>query len=312
MDAVSPSATDQPGPSDPTSHQSIFLPPQGEEILRRSTMCTVGVDLSASPERTACAAIEWEGDEALIALPLHGIGRDDLNAYLARGDWIGVGAPFGWPAPMVAALSAYCGEKPWPELDNESFRTRRTDRHLQSTVRAETAIKFSPMSASASGVAVTACRAAQLREDGYRISGRRFDRAGADQVLEVSCTAALIIWGLEHKGYKSGGRIAAERPEAASARASLIEALEAQAPWLRWADGAREACLESDDPLDAVIAALIARAVAVELAYPLRDEDRDLARREGWAHLPLKGSLPRLRPDRLHGDDLSAHARSGL
>jgi hypothetical protein len=74
----------------------------------------------------------------------------------------------------------------------------------------------------------------------------------------------------------------------------LIAALEVKAPWLRWADGAREACLESDDPLDAVLAALIARAAAVGLAKPPPAADLDLARQEGWIHLPLKGSLPHL------------------
>jgi hypothetical protein len=121
---------------------------------------------------------------------------------------------------MVAAMNAYSREEPWPELDNEAFRRRRSDRHLQRTVLAETGIKYSPMSPASSASAVTVCRLAQLREDGYRISGRRFDRAGADRVLEVSCPAALIIWGFEHKGYKSGGRTADERPEAAAARAS--------------------------------------------------------------------------------------------
>jgi hypothetical protein len=195
---------------------------------------------------------------------------------------------------MVAAMNAYSREEPWPELDNEAFRRSRSDRHLQRTVLAETGIKYSPMSPASSASAVTVCRLAQLREDGYRISGRRFDRAGADRVLEVSCPAALIIWGFEHEGYKSGGRTADERPEAAAARASLIAALEVKAPWLRWADGAREACLESDDPLDAVLAALIARAAAVGLAKPPPAADLDLARQECWIHLPLKGSLPHL------------------
>lgn len=294
VDVISPTTAERPRPTNPPRRQRIFLPPAGVEVPRRAAMCTVGVDLSATQARTSCVAIEWQRGEALVTEPVVGIGGDDLDAYLARGDWIAIEAPFGWPAPMVRAVGAYFREEPWPELDKESFRYRRTDLHLREAIPTETRKTLWSPCVVGDAIAMTARRAAQLREDGFRISGRRFDRAGADQVLEVFCPAALAIWGLPHKGYKSKGHDAAQRPEPAGARASLIAALEEQAPWLRWAEGAREACLASDDPLDAVFAALIARAAALGLAKDVPAEDLELARREGWTHLPLHDSLPRL------------------
>src|SRR5207344_663127 len=94
--------------------------------------------------------------EALVAPPLVGVGRAALSAYLADGDWIAVEAPFGWPEPMVRAVDAYIREEPWPELDKESFRYRRTDLRLRETVLAETRESLWSMSAVANGVAMTA------------------------------------------------------------------------------------------------------------------------------------------------------------
>jgi len=78
------------------------------------------------------------------------------------------------------------------------------------------------------------------------------------------------------------------------AREALLAALQAQAPWLAWDEGSRDACVRSDDALDAVLAALIARAGALGLTARPEGEDLELARREGWIHLPAKDSLAQL------------------
>ena len=66
--------------------------------------------------------------------------------------------------------------------------------------------------------------------------------------------AALKHWGLTYRGYK-GTAIAAVRHR-------LVDNLTAQAPWLEL--GAFEqACRDSDHALDALIAALNARAAAL-------------------------------------------------
>ena len=107
-------------------------------------------------------------------------------------------------------------------------------------------------------------------------------------MLEVYPAAALLLWGLPREGYKASGE----------AREELLATIEAEAPWLEWAPGAWEACVASDDALDAVLCALIARAAALGLTAPPPAEELELARAEGWIHLPRKGSLGELLTDR--------------
>jgi Protein of unknown function (DUF429) len=260
---------------------------------RSDSMRTVGVDLSATKARTACAAIEWRRREALVAEPLRGVGRSELARQLAQGDWIGIDAPFGWPGPMIEAIRAYSEEGAWPGPEKQSFRFRRTDRYVHEALLAETGETHWPMSVASDRLAMTAVRGAELREEGFKSSGRRFDRAGGDRVLEVHPPAALLLWGIEASGYKTS-RDPARRPAEGETRSALLAALEAKAPWLRWSEGARAACVQSDDALDAVLAALIARAGALGLTKAPPAEDLDRARLEGWIHLPCKDSLGQL------------------
>ena len=111
--------------------------------------------------------------------------------------------------------------------------------------------------------------------------------AGAEWVLEAYPAAALMLWGLPRDGYKTD----------VAAREDLLAALESAAPWLSWEPGARDACVDSDDALDAVLCALIARAAALGLTEPPPTEDLRLARTEGWIHLPRKSSLGELLRD---------------
>jgi len=117
--------------------------------------------------------------------------------------------------------------------------------------------------------------------------GLRVDRTGADRVLEAYPAAALLLWGLPRGGYKAS----------AEARSELLAAIEAAAPWLAWEPGGREACVDSDDALDAVLCALLARAAALGLTEPAPTEDLERVRAEGWIHLPRKGSLGELLDD---------------
>ena len=152
---------------------------------------------------------------------------------------------------------------------------------------AETGEKLWPLSPSTDRISLTAWRLAGLREAAFERSHVRFDRAGADQVVEAYPAAALLLWDLPRDGYKTDP----------AAREDLLAVLEERAPWLAWEPGAREACVESDDALDAVLCALVARAAALGLTEPPPPEHRDLARVEGWIHLPRKGRLGQLLTD---------------
>ncbi len=112
-------------------------------------------------------------------------------------------------------------------------------------------------------------------------------------MVEVYPAASLLLWGLDRSGYKTS-RNPSRREAECEARELLLASIEEQARWLRWAPAAREACVESDDALDAVLAALIARAAALGLTMAPPEEDLELVRDEGWIHLPQKDTLPAL------------------
>lgn len=254
-------------------------------------MRTVGVDLSAGEERTALASVEWDADSrerARVAEPSLGHSDESLVELLAEAEWVAIDAPFGWPEPMVEALYAYCMEGHWPRPAKPEFRYRATDLHVHDHLLAEADVKLWPLSPSTDRIALTAWRLAGLREAACARSGVRFDRSGADRVLEAYPAAALALWELPRERYKAS----------AEAREELLATLETTAPWLDWEPGAREACLDSDDALDAVLCALIARAAALGLTEPSPPERQRLARAEGWIHLPRRGSLGELASDR--------------
>lgn len=108
-------------------------------------------------------------------------------------------------------------------------------------------------------------------------------RDGSGRIAEVYPAAALKLWGLPHRGYKTG-------VESRQGGAVLVDRLLEVTPWLQWGDFA-EACRESDDTLDAVAAALVARAVAIGATAP--PESSAPADSEGWIHLPT-ANLQRL------------------
>jgi hypothetical protein len=77
-------------------------------------MRTVGVDLSAAPERTAAATIEWGRRRATVPVPEVGLDDEELLQRLADAEWVGIDAPFGWPQAMVGAVHEYATEGTWP------------------------------------------------------------------------------------------------------------------------------------------------------------------------------------------------------
>lgn len=226
-------------------------------------MITLGIDLAAQPKRTAMAAIEWSERRAVVAELVVGVDDDAALAAMARAEWTGIDAPFGWPNAFVEAMSAFAERGEW--RDGE-LRLRATD----LAVRRITGI--TPLSVSSDRIAVVAFRCARLLS--------RLETV--DRVVEVYPAAALHQWKIERRGYK-GGR-AAQREERRAVRERIVAALP------DWLDLDADACAASDDALDAVLAALVTRAAALKLTYP---PEGDVAR-EGWIHIPRAGTLNRL------------------
>jgi hypothetical protein len=116
--------------------------------------------------------------------------------------------------------------------------------------------------------------------------GEKIDRCGSGNLAEVYPAAALKIWGFPSSGYKGS--------KGSEARRRLLKEIEANTHgWLDVGD-VRFTLERNDDALDALIAALVARAAALSLCETIPAVSLSRAQREGWIAIPLKGSLDRL------------------
>ena len=246
-------------------------------------MLTLGVDFAADPARTALCWIRWEGGKAEV-IPGASCGADDnaLLSAFADADKVGIDAPFGWPDAFVEAIVAHRDGRPRPDHDGsrEPLRFRLTDVAVHDRTRRW------PLSVSSDRIGVTTMRLAGLLSK-LEQNGETVARDGSGKLVEVYPAAALAVWGFDSRGYK--------RKENRDARCRLLAAIEARTrTWLTLPDETRTRCQDSDDVLDAVIAALVARAAATGRCEPIPDEARAHAQREGWIALPCVSGLDEL------------------
>ncbi len=133
-------------------------------------------------------------------------------------------------------------------------------------------------------------RCARLLAAHWQATGRSPDRAGASGVVEVYPAAALVQWGISQRsGVSDPGTYKGPSPEASARRVRIIDAIAGRAPWLEINEKVRVVCADSDDCLDSLICALVARAY--ELGRTLPVADLTAAEAEGWIHLPASESL---------------------
>ncbi|NKR46751.1 DUF429 domain-containing protein [Rhodococcus hoagii] len=238
-------------------------------------MRTVGIDLSAEPAKTAVATIDWgERSARVVGLRL-GATDDDVVQAVLGADRCGIDAPFGWPDAFVDFIIAHHNREPRRELElsNRAGRLPLVRRRTDRVVHEVTGIV--PLSVSADLIAHVALRCAGLLAR-LAIDGVDTDRV-AGAVAEVYPAAALQQWRLPFRGYKGS-----TNPEKL---AQLVASFDEATPYLDLADF-RGACEASDDAFDAVVAAVIARAVAVGHTRLPHGADTEVAGREGWIHLP--------------------------
>jgi len=227
--------------------------------------------------KTAICAIEWSQDRAVARFDAD---TSDIHIVdlIASATKVGVDCPLGWPEAFVEAVSAHSQMAAWPGRDHDQVEFRRTltqretDRVIQRAGRP-------PLSVSTDRIGIVAMRFAGIA-DALARRGRPVDRSGRGVVAEVYPAAALREWGLVDRGYK--------RKEQAPAIAVLADELQQRIPWLRFADaGAEDLCRRSHDAFDALISALVARAVDLgRTAWPNTEEAWRLASIEGWIHVP--------------------------
>jgi Protein of unknown function (DUF429) len=222
---------------------------------------TLGVDLAASPATTAACMITWNHGQAVVDKPIRPLDDARLLGLLddlRPGDRAGVDCPFGWPADFVAALVAHASGQRWPGRGEGSvdyrarMRLRLTDRRVaELTGRIPLSVAFDKLGA-------TAARWAHLA-DALAASGRSVDRTGAGLVAEVYPAAARLRWKL-------------------SPTRSVTE-LQTALPSLQFADQSGAVTYERDEhAFDALVAALVARAVVLDLTEPPRPSELSVAR----------------------------------
>lgn len=242
----------------------------------RAGMRTVGVDLAAEPATTALAVLDWTPAGCAVR-ELEAGGCDDatiVDAIMTAGK-AGIDCPVGWPDPFVEFVLAHrAGQVEVPASAGRDWRRALTLRRTDLVVRDATGLM--PLSVSADRIGHAAMRCAALLAR-LAAAGRPVDRRGTGTVVEVYPAACLKLWGLPYRGYK--------RPRNRDALGRLVDRLQAAAPWLDL--GPYEPCCRrSDDAVDAVIAALAARAAQRGLASTPGEEHLQCARTEGWIALP--------------------------
>lgn len=239
---------------------------------------TAGVDLAADISRTALAVLEWTGGGAVVRDLVLGVTDDDIVAAATGTDRTGVDCPFGWPRAFVEVVADHAaGVLTPPASSDRDWRRTLAMRATDLDVHHRDGLV--PLSVSTDRIAHPALRwaavAARLADEGVDVR-----RDGTGRVCEVYPAVALRTWGLPHRGYKG---IRNDRP-----RELLVAALTDAAPWLDLR-GHEDLVRRSDDALDAVIAAVVARCVATG-AYrqptPDQQEDADI---EGWICVPTRG-----------------------
>ncbi len=241
-------------------------------------MRTLGIDLAAEPTDTAACEITWLADTAHGRLYTDHLDDDRLLAFIEDADKIGVDCPFGWPEPFVNAVAAHAHGQAWPGRGQPGPGHRRSLRYRLTDEVVHQQVGVWPLSVSTDRIGVTAMRCATLL-DALAAVGQPVDRTGDGRVVEVYPAAALKYWGLPHQGYK--------KADGALVRAQSLDRLLAKLPTLRLDRDALRRCLHSDNAFDALVCALVARAVAVGLTTPPRPGDQiERARVEGWIHLP--------------------------
>lgn len=244
-------------------------------------MRTLGIDLAAAPARTAGCAISWQDGTVRGEVYPPPLDDDELLGLMRGADRVGIDCPLGWPVAFVDAVRAHLEGAAWPgrgATDPIAYRRRLVYRRTDEIIAAS---GTRPLSVSTDRIGVVALRCALLI-DAFEPSlpATAPDRSGAGVIAEVYPAAAMRRWGFATAGYK------ADRSRATPALAALVDALRAAAPWLELSPEAWEHCRRSDHVFDAVVAALVTRAVALGMTAGPGADDVAIAAVEGWIHVP--------------------------
>jgi len=240
-------------------------------------MRTVGIDLSANPAKTGACTIDWAAGAVTF------IDRPATDAQLveaiADADMTGIDIPLGWPDGFVDAVSAHHDAAAWPVADVEPPGDRERLRFRTTDIVTRDG-GAQPLSVSTDRIGVAAMRGARLQHL-LRQAGVPVDRSGiAGKIAGIYPAAALRRWKLTSSGYKG-------RPNAAACQILARELTARCGPLATAVEARLEGC--DDDALDSVVSAIVARAVLQRQTKHPDGDQLELARREGWIHVPTVG-----------------------
>ncbi|MGE0786635.1 MAG: DUF429 domain-containing protein [Sandaracinaceae bacterium] len=223
-------------------------------------MRTLGIDLAAQAKGTYACVLEWSAGRARVERLEGALDDPSLLAVLTDEslNTIGVDVPFGWPAGFVELMAGRGAFRSWSR-DAARLRLRATD-HACKLISGK-----APLSVSSDRIAAPAMRWRILRAS-VRCA-----------VHEVYPAAALALWGLPHQAYK--------RPDQGEARRGILDAIRVAID-LDALSADAEVLVSSADALDALVASMVARAIALELVHAVPAEHAELATIEGWIRLP--------------------------
>lgn len=239
-----------------------------------SSVLTAGVDLAAQDRNTATAVVRWTPGNAVVGSIAINCADDDIVQLAKVVRLVGIDSPLGWPERFIDFVAAQRdGSAAEFTGDKKSLVLRRTDHFVNQE------FGLRPLSVSADLIGHVAIRAVRIL-DLLRDTGVRVDRSGlTGRVAETYPAGAIRRWLPDDRRYKGKDNLAV--------RAAMLRRVEAVVP-MSFADPAdRVRCEQSDHAFDALLCALVARAVVLKQTARPPKSDRELARREGWIAVPV-------------------------
>lgn len=238
---------------------------------------TLGFDMATRPEKTGACSLLWQKNRIVIDELSLGWDDEEIVQFALQADKVGFDAPLGWPVAFLQAITSHQADEPsWPlqphgDEQRRELAMRITDLFVQEKFRKR------PLSSSADLIALVAFRQARI-EESLRAKGASWQRDGGGLLCEVYPSVALQEWGIPAKGYK--------KKDADWERAQIVSRIKLDLPTLEIKKKQERALIGSDDLLDALISALVARAVALSLTYSPNEDSEEYAKKEGWIHVP--------------------------
>lgn len=236
---------------------------------------TVGIDLAFQDDETALCAVRWTAAGARVEALSKGVNDEDILRWSRRADKVAVDAPFGWPLPYPAFITAHMEgrEVDFPGTQDPSLWFRLTDQRVKAATGKQ------PLSPAAEKLAKPTARCASLQQL-LAHGGIAVDRSGSTgRVIETYPGAVVARLGLLRTYKANSAQAHARRQALASHLVRVTGLVDAQ--------GCTDRLVETDDHLDAFVCALVAHAHLAR-ATDLHPASYELptARREGWIQIP--------------------------